>query len=184
MVQEQQDEDDDEELNVFTDRGWFPMNRPTKICDNSLEILTGPVVGTVTDTTATIMLELDGPGTVMLHVCLISGITSDSVRFLPPPPDPLMGNGLRREMQAYERLVQSITVRFGHAEFIGETVRGQKLGTGPRVVRITGLTPRSTYRVVCTGVSTTSSTNRVGSFRTLSETKFVRLPGHVGARCL
>ena len=177
--QDKDDQDeDDEDLNIFTDRGWFTMNRPLKTCDNSVEILTGPIIGTVTDTTATVMLELDSPTTVMLHICLISGITKDSVRFLPPPPDPLMGNGLRREMQAHERLVQSIAVRCSHSVFVGKAIRGQKVGTGPLVVRITGLTPRSTYRVICTGVSASSSGNRVGSFRTLSTTKFVRLPGH------
>ena len=119
----------------------------------AVRILVGPVIGTVTEDSAIVLLETSANASVGFQVCIAGGYDGDEVPMVPLPPDSL-GFGPSRAGQQRERLVRTETV--------------DMLARRPKSVRINGLEPSTTYRVILSGVSPDDSSARTGSFRTLA----------------
>lgn len=71
----------------YNDRGWFPMHQSLLLSAPDVHLLVGPIVGKVTSTSAILLLELNRPAAITVHICLISGIDVGRCAFVPPPPD-------------------------------------------------------------------------------------------------
>ena len=119
---------------------------------HGVRVLTGPIVGEVTSSTAIVLIELSCDATVEIMVCISGGYGGEDVALAPSPPDPLASRP-ERSGRLRERLVRSQT----------ETFQARV----PRAVLLQGLSPSANYRVLLAGVAADDAEARIATFRTM-----------------